>query len=544
MPDNQKSPYEIYPYSIEKLKDLLSKKSEKSEATPETIQQKLHTVYFAEYFQYLNAQTIVVENNYVDRDYLQDFIGYYASCFHQYGHKCTRLHFFTEVINEERFEVLLQSNPSEEMLKNLNEAYLGFIVVKPLPNTIVGRTCLKTYDENHGRKYPINRSYEANLFGLDLNIESLAFQEQDHVVAACATSALWSVFQGSGKLFQHPILSPVDITKIACDQSPWMINRTLPSEGLNAYQISQAVRHIGLEPYYIEFDHGDVWSLKAVTYAYLNAKIPILLGVSLVDVSPGNEAGKNREEHAVAVTGYCLDDQAIDVLDEQHSILLKSSRMKKIYVHDDQVGPFARMTMDGLKISYASDEENKGQRYDSMKTSWRGMDKQMGSIRAVASIMIIPLYHKVRISFGAILKLIVPFDNLLEELRKQEFFLCDARLEWEIYLTTINDFKTDILNSTLRGDLKSRILQSPMPRFLWRAVAWCRDKTVLELIFDATDIDQGLFLIDTIEHDPNLYRLLILLANNDQFKNDMIGRAGNDAWKIFNGFVGKETGSE
>ena len=53
-----------------------------------------------------------------------------------------------------------------------------------------------------------------------LRVKSLSFQEQDHEVAACATSALWSIFHGTGKMFQHPILSPVEITKVAFEIMP------------------------------------------------------------------------------------------------------------------------------------------------------------------------------------------------------------------------------------------------------------------------------------------------------------------------------------
>src|SRR5262249_17736969 len=98
----------------------------------------------------------------------------------------------------------------------------------PLPRTIVGRTCLKTYPHDSRRDFPITRDYEANLFGMPLRVESLAFQEQDSVAAACATSALWSAFHGTGKQFQHPIPSPVEISKAATAHLP-LDTRTFPN---------------------------------------------------------------------------------------------------------------------------------------------------------------------------------------------------------------------------------------------------------------------------------------------------------------------------
>jgi hypothetical protein len=70
-------PYEIYSYSINKLKNILV---EKSNASFETIERKLHSIYFENYFDYLQAKTILVENSYVDRDYMEDFAGYYVRC--------------------------------------------------------------------------------------------------------------------------------------------------------------------------------------------------------------------------------------------------------------------------------------------------------------------------------------------------------------------------------------------------------------------------------------------------------------------------------
>lgn len=46
------------------------------------------------YFDHIGAKTIIVENDYIDRDFLEDYSGYYARCFHDYQRSCTRLHFF------------------------------------------------------------------------------------------------------------------------------------------------------------------------------------------------------------------------------------------------------------------------------------------------------------------------------------------------------------------------------------------------------------------------------------------------------------------
>lgn len=199
-----KDSFHAYAYSIATLENLLI---EYSETTQDILNSKLHLIYFEEYFKEIKAKIILVETNYIDRDFLDDYAGYYVKCFHCYEHRCTRLHFFDIAFDETEFYHLLV-NKGPLSIKKLQQSYLGFIVIKPLPQTIIGRTCLKTYPtENASRYYPIIRNYSINLYGIELFVKSLAYQEQDHVVAACATSALWSAFHGTGMLFQHRIPS-------------------------------------------------------------------------------------------------------------------------------------------------------------------------------------------------------------------------------------------------------------------------------------------------------------------------------------------------
>jgi len=52
------TPVEIYSYSIEKLLEIFAAKST---ANSEQIKNKIHLIYFREYFENLNAKTILIE---------------------------------------------------------------------------------------------------------------------------------------------------------------------------------------------------------------------------------------------------------------------------------------------------------------------------------------------------------------------------------------------------------------------------------------------------------------------------------------------------
>jgi hypothetical protein len=482
--------HEVHSYSIDTLREILSKKSG---APEDIISSKLHRHYFQGYFQEIGAKTIVVEEGYTDRDFLEDFAGYYVLCFRPYERKCTRLHFFSTAFGAEQFEELLHGNGSLKP-DELQSSYLGFVVVKPLPQTIVGRTCLATYAPEGRRYYPITRDYEVNLFGIALRVKSLAFQEQDHVVAACATSALWSAFHGTGMLFQHPIPSPVEITRAATAHLP-LETRALPSDGLTSEQMAHAIRNVGLEPFLVKASNEYV--LKSTVYAYLRGRVPMLLGFILQDRSDP-AAPVNIGKHAVAITGFSLGkSSSAPIIGTK--FFLRASAMDKIYVHDDQVGPFARMEMisGGAAGNYLS-------------TSWKGRDQKIGSVVAIPEILMVPLYHKVRIPFNIVHDSVFSLnDSVIEPLRATGALTLPESLEWDIYLTTVNSLKTDIFESgLLSSEKRYQALTANFPRFLWRATANCQGDTIIDLVFDATDIEQSPFLVYAIAYDCSFFSII------------------------------------
>ena len=476
--------YEVLPYSIDTLRCLLAEKA----GTPEhVIALKRHLDYFQEYFAEIGAKTIVVENGYVDRDYLEDFAAYYVRCFQRYERHCARLHFFDSAFTEQNFTDLLSGAAGPLAPDGLQQAYLGFVVVKPLPQTVVGRTCLKTYPNAGRRQFPITRPYPAHLYGIPLTVHSLAFQEQDSVAAACATSALWTAFQGTGRQFQHHIPSPVEITRAATAHVP-LDTRTFPnSSGLNATQMADAIRSVGLEPFLISAD--DEYVLKSTLYAYLRGQIPVLLGIALVESSaPDVSLGL----HAVTVTGFSLGITQQTPY-QQQGTCLRAFRMDKIYAHDDQIGPFARMTFVGGS---------------SFSTSWLN-DTRTGLLNAQAMLMLVPLYHKIRIPIQTIRSMVFSFDGLVEALRLSGPLALPQHLEWDVYLTNVNTLKEELLGTAaLQGDYRARVLTYSLPRFLWRATALVNGSPVLDLLFDATDIEQGCFFVCAIDYDVALAQSL------------------------------------
>ena len=511
-------PFEVYAYDINKLISLIA---EKAKAARQVVACKPHGEYFRSYFDHLQAKTIVVENEYVDRDFLEDFAAYYVRCFHDYPRKCTRLHFFDRPFSGDDLKALLAGVDNPLTVKDLQNGYLGFVVIKPLPQTVIGRTCLRTYEDDDTRSYPITRPYDANLFGIKLVVEkTLAFQEQDHVVAACATSALWSAFHGTGKQFQHAIPSPVEITK-AAGPSPWG-DRSLPNAGLTLEQMARAIRTMGLEPYPVRAENEFI--LKTTLYAYLRCHVPILMSVYLYAVS--KDTPQKMGGHVVAVTGFGFGNAA-----ENNALFrLKACSIDRIYAHDDGVGPFARMRLDGTRVKVAAGTDGQSTDRISLSTSWKTDDGQPDKVRAVPDHVLVPLYHKIRIPLRYVQNAVMQFDGLIETLRHHKCLLIPGPLQWDVYLTTVNEFKDTIFKSNmLTGDQRRSMLSASLPRYLWRATACCKDQPLLDLLFDATDIEQGECFVHAVEYDPGFSAVLRAIASNSVLE-DIFGNL--PAWAI------------
>ncbi len=491
------SAYEVFRYSKEAV--ILQIKKRVTETKLEYLKGKNHVKYFDKYLSKLEVTTVVCEASYIDKDYIEDYSAYYVRAFHDYKRQCCRLHFFSNSFTEEKFTNFLKGEKIRGLSeKDFTKGYLGFIVVKPLPQTVFGRTCLKTYHEDDTRQYPIIRKYKVNLFGIDLQVDTIAYQEQDKTVAACASSAIWSAFQGTGLLFHHSIPSPVEITKAATKNFPHA-NRHFPNEGLTAEQMAQAIRNVQLEPYLVNCKTENYDNLTSTIYAYLKGKIPMIFGFYVLHPNEEDEAIMDMlGQHAATVTGMSLD--GIKKKFQSDNFYLRSSRMTKIYVHDDQVGNFAKMELNGdrvtmNKISCAT-----------LTSSFKGTEKA----KAIAKIIVVPLYHKIRIPFNSILKTILKLDEMIKDVCNK--IKAPADFEWDIFLSEVSDFKRDIRSSSLNGDVKQEILTKDFPKYMWRAICCINDVGKYELIFDATDIEQGKLILTAIDYNKDYSMPFVVFA--------------------------------
>ena len=436
----------------------------------------------------LAARTIIIEKNYVSRSYINDYSAFYSLCFNDnYTRKSNRVHFFSNEFTNEEFELDILSEDNKVIN---NDTYLGYIVVKNLPSVIIGATLLRTYRNNSSRFY-VTRNSSISLFGKQLNIDTLAFQEQDKVVSACATSALWMAFYKTSCYFQTHLPTPSEITSSAKNTFKFS-GRTFPNkEGLDHSQIGNAIENVGLE-FELRNQKGleDPQTVKSFVYSYCKLGLPVLLGIYI----------KGKGRHLITISGFRNEIKNENKWNKTN-VSLVSYGINLFYAHDDRIGPYSR-----LKIHDKPREDGK-----IVETAW-WIDKT-GSKKYQAKVtsIIVPIYKKIRISFEDIFNEVRHFDYLFKSKLGKRF-----NITWDIYLNSSNDYKKEILdNEDLDGDFKKKLVFVQLPKFIWISRLIIDDATVFEMIHDSTDIPSGHFC-----QMLNCYDAGFLLTINNELQNN------------------------
>lgn len=490
---------DLLPYSETALAQVLSNRW----VNASTICHSQNFACFKEYLgpsnDGLNAQVMLVEDPYVSQSYLTDYANYYAHCFAPYERYCKRVHFFAASFT---MDELLAALPLAD--SPIWDAYLGYIVVKPLPAPI-GATLLKPYTNGNQkqRRYPVRRPYEVNLLGHRLTIETLIFQQQDTNVSACATTALWMAFHKTAFLFQTKLPSPYHITESAGNLFH-NNGRNFPSRGLDTNQILTAIESVGLVSEYRNYTvpaDGAVASgeatrqlqeAKAFIYAYLRMGLPVLLFIGFKN--------ENRlDGHLIAATGYREPTADYSYLG---STALLSDGIERMYVHDDGIGPYSRLGF--------NDAEG------ILETAWPHQGDWNKQHPAALVAVAVPIVPDVRIQYEQVYEQAAVFNQLLITLCGTLFPNDPQPLVWDIYLSYSNAYKADLLQNP-PGNLSQaqRITSRLLPKYVWIARVRRAGSLLLELVFDATDLHTGFYCLLASSYTPLRIILDIALKQAD-----------------------------
>jgi hypothetical protein len=408
------------------------------------------------------CRSVVVEWRYLDKDHARALSTFYSKAFRDVKKECVRLHFF-------------RSRLSEADLANLEQqgdSYLGFSVIRPFPYRRIGRTVLAKPRNQRSLEFATcHGDFEVNIGGSSLSVKGCPFMEQDTMVAACASAALWMSIATLASRFGLLECASSEITERAAQ---YLIqNRPMPSEGLLCEQMLHALRTMNYDPLLLGIESQE--QAKHVIYSHVESEIPPILLCSLA----------TGGDHTIVAVGhrYQLPVEkprltSIAWPNEPPLSFARSSEWVPYFlVNDDQRGPYRKLSF--IQPDATSLKERIKKTYPSADISdlhyeeWRcpvALDMNMPLVNIsgeeIANIwgIIVPLPQGVPLTSEQAEKKAARLIRLWHD--QAQIPLPDD-LVLRTYLVPSNEYKQRIEDGKMYTFVKRLLRGKPMPRWIW-----------------------------------------------------------------------------
>jgi len=254
------------------------------------------------------VESVVIERRYIDPDYRSEHSRFYSGTFREHPSFCDRLHFFT------------RATPADLNLSTMQDAYVGYSVMRPASSNPVGRTMLAPPQELADGCACV-ATEEVHPFGYPLRIAAMPFISQDEEYLRCAHAAQWMVLYHAYLAHGLPRRLPEDIHDAS--RNGRVVGRTVPAEGLSPSQILRSLQALQLSAGMAELPHDSREtskernnSLFAMLCRYVNSSMPpiVVSNAHAWVVVAYKQSGKRRHDDTV------------------------------LYRHDDSRGPYMPVT--------------------------------------------------------------------------------------------------------------------------------------------------------------------------------------------------------
>jgi hypothetical protein len=178
------------------------------------------------------VRSVVVEQRHLDHDWRSEHAAFHGRLFRRHPSVCHRWHLFTDDVPAD----LSRLRP---------EAYRGYVVLRPLPSTPVGRTMIAPPPGLEGA-VRCEATERVSLFGTPLWITAMPFLSQDAEYLRCAHATLWMVLRHAHLAHGLPRRLTAEVHDAALGGV--IVGRQVPSEGLSVQQMLEGATRLGLSP--------------------------------------------------------------------------------------------------------------------------------------------------------------------------------------------------------------------------------------------------------------------------------------------------------
>lgn len=380
---------------------------------------------------------IIVEYPYVDKYYRDTYYNFFSKKHTPHQRDSVRVSFFRNSVQSEDFV-------NEEKIKDIQNAFLGVLTIRPTSFRVIGHTFLSPKILNDKSFVSCLCNERVSIGGIELSLYGFPFCSQDNESITCAESALLMLVNYySGKFADYSRLLPSKINEILRNLS---IERQLPSIGLDVQDISFVLKELGFAPkIYIknclekeekEELEKEKKIFKRALYTYIESGIPVIL---ILEKDKGNGHAIVAMGREKVMTGQVSEEKFTD--NRVHF----SDIFDKILVMNDNSTPYELV------------EYNRPCEYD-----------ESYQIKA----FIVPLYNKIYSDASSSLS---HFDAIISEFSKDRDAkkVLHSKKEKCIiryFLTTSRSYKSYVFASKgFTAEFKTLFIDQSMPKFIWVA---------------------------------------------------------------------------
>lgn len=277
--------------------------------------------------QYLSAFRtdlwLFLEFPYIDKHYRDGYYSYHSAKHQEYSRDTIRVHVFSQ-------RVFVRNLLNLESQPGLQKNYLGYFILRPLPNYPIGRSLLSPKAFRKQDFVCCLTKGRVSLFGTRLQVFGFPHVAQDYETHKCAESALWSVLEYFGT--RYPEYRPVLPSEILQSLSTRTNHRLLPSIGLPLSEMTQVLLSLGhpcMTYYRKNFEPGTE-AFFSLLHIYVESGIPVLIALS----------STKGEGHAVVAIGHTIPKSGFATTSASFSLTSTDTLQAQLVFVDDNRPPY------------------------------------------------------------------------------------------------------------------------------------------------------------------------------------------------------------
>ena len=437
------------------------------------LQQLKPTIYF------------LIEFPYVDRIYRDSYYHYFSTKLGNYKKDCIRLSLFDEEVFPEDFR-------EDDKIIQVADHYVGFVVLRPTIPGIVGRNVIAPEGLRVHDFLSVSSSFNTTVNAVKFRAKGFPHSSQDGETITCAETALWAIMEYFASKYSD--YKPALPSTIIQALKYMAVERQIPSKGLYVNQLAFALKQFGFgSRIYAKDEFGDD-VFKNMVSTYIESGLPLICSIDNIDAG-GSIA------HAILAVGHQITtDLLINSLTttvEADVYLADFLRHKNIDLYDnDDIKREFVFVDDNQPVYQLASLDNPTMHY--IDTEWHSCQ---------ITHFIVPLYPKIYLEAyeaKSYFKDLLLNDVYFNIPNNTELFI-------RMFLTSSRSYKDIIArDQTFPSDLKSYILETAMPKFIW--VGEISTRALVK-----HGLAHGLLILDATEPNLQNFNALILMAFQDLY---------------------------